>query len=70
MNGEDNGLPYYRANCQRCNAADGRLRHAPPPSPVSGVWCDRCHRHLELLRWLVPAGIVAGAVLLGLTLTG
>jgi hypothetical protein len=67
---EDAHQPDYRDNCQRCNAADGRLRHAPPPSPTSGVWCDRCYRHLERLRWLVPAAIAAAAVLVGWALAG
>ena len=32
--------------CQECNLP-GALRHAPPPAPASGVWCDACFTKLE-----------------------
>lgn len=38
--------------CQVCGAP-GRLQHAPPPAPVSGLWCERCYGKLERRgRWL------------------
>lgn len=36
-----------RLVCQSCGAP-GELRHAPPPAPVSGVWCERCHARLQV----------------------
>jgi hypothetical protein len=38
--------------CQSCGAA-GALQHAPPPAPVSGIWCTRCYARLEKKgQWL------------------
>jgi len=38
--------------CQRCGSA-GELRHAPSPTPKSGIWCAACHQRLQLhqRRW-------------------
>ncbi|MCW5648511.1 MAG: hypothetical protein KIS62_02065 [Ramlibacter sp.] len=55
----------FQGPCQRCGAPDGLLRHAPPPSPSSGVWCNRCYRRLQRLRWLVPGGVALAAMLAG-----
>jgi hypothetical protein len=32
--------------CQSCGAP-GFLQHAPPPSPVSGIWCAQCFARLD-----------------------
>lgn len=60
--------PAQRGACQRCGRAEGWLRHAPPPSPVSGVWCDPCYEVLAQRARLRPLAWGLSAVVIGLGL--
>lgn len=55
--------------CQQCQAP-GQLRHAPPPAPVSGIWCESCFARLErrsnVLHWLYRYRLIAFFLLLGM----
>lgn len=68
MTGGDGGTQAVGGHCQRCGGADGWLRHAPPPSPVSGVWCDACYRVLAWRARLWPIAVAVGSVAAGLGL--
>jgi hypothetical protein len=55
--------------CQKCHAP-GQLRHAPPPTPVSGIWCESCFTRLErrsnAWQWLYQYRLLAFFLLLGI----
>ena len=42
--------------CERCQAP-GHTRHAPPPAPYTGAWCDSCFRKVSLFGNLRMLGI-------------
>ncbi|MBL8312047.1 MAG: hypothetical protein JNL19_16620 [Burkholderiales bacterium] len=55
--------------CERCGGK-GQLRHAPPPAPMSGIWCARCYTRLvarsrllhAIYRWRVALIVAVVAV--------
>ena len=55
----------FCGTCERCGAP-GHTRHFPGPVPVTGAWCDRCYRVVQLrhraLRIGVPIIAVAAVV--------